>query len=108
VGNVHLQTDKAAVIDWDALRAIEAVTFCPLVLHGGSGIPRDVRTKLARQSRVKKFNIGTELRMAFGQSLREALAAEPEQFDRIALLSATMPAVQAATAEILRALWSPT
>jgi fructose-bisphosphate aldolase, class II len=39
VGNVHLNTEKTTSIDWHALRAIEAVTSLPLVLHGGSGIP---------------------------------------------------------------------
>ena len=70
VGNVHLQTEKSDGIDFAALRAIEAVTTLPLVLHGGSGIPAAIRRKLASKSRVSKFNIGTELRMAFGQALR--------------------------------------
>ena len=71
VGNVHLQTEKSNGIDLDALHAIEAVTNVPLVLHGGSGIPPAIRRQLARETRVKKFNIGTELRMAFGAALRK-------------------------------------
>jgi fructose-bisphosphate aldolase class II len=41
-----------------------------LVIHGGSGVPVAQRTHLATTSRICKFNIGTELRMAFGQALR--------------------------------------
>ena len=104
VGNLHLQTEKAAEINRAALAAIEAVTTVPLVLHGGSGIPVVVRQALARTSRVKKFNIGTELRMAFGAALRETLAAHPDEFDRIKLLSATMPAMRQAARQALREL----
>jgi fructose-bisphosphate aldolase, class II len=95
VGNLHLQTEKQAVIDMQALHAIEAVTSVPLVLHGGSGIPVAMRQLLAEKTLVKKFNIGTELRMAFGKALRRALADKPETFDRITLLAATEPALRA-------------
>jgi fructose-bisphosphate aldolase, class II len=91
IGNLHLQTEKQAEIDLVALRAIEAATTVPLVLHGGSGIASEMRQLLARTSKVKKFNIGTELRMAFGAALRSVLAQRPEEFDRINVLRATMP-----------------
>lgn len=104
VGNLHLQTEQAADIDMTALRAIEAVTRVPLVLHGGSGIPLAMRRMLASQSRVKKFNIGTELRMAFGSALRQAIAENPGEFDRLALLSATMPGMRNAALAVIRNL----
>lgn len=107
VGNVHLAEDKASEIDCEALAAIEAVTSVPLVLHGGSGIPVQMRQRLARDHRVAKFNIGTELRMAFGAALRAHLAAHSRSFDRIEILSATAPALRAATKEVLIALWRP-
>ncbi|WP_306261109.1 class II fructose-bisphosphate aldolase [Pararhizobium sp. IMCC21322] len=101
IGNVHLQTEKSAGIDFAALRAIEAVTRLPLVLHGGSGIPTDIRRKLASESRVSKFNIGTELRMAFGSALRETLAANPDSYDRVALLKPTIAPVRQVAAKVL-------
>jgi len=104
VGNVHLQTDTSAEINMTALRAIENVTHVPLVLHGGSGIPVAVRRMLACQSRVKKFNIGTELRLAFGKALRQAVAQRPDEFDRIALLTATMPDLRQAALQVMRNL----
>jgi len=104
IGNLHLNTEKSAVIDFAALQKIEAVTKAPLVLHGGSGIPVAIRQKLARVTRVKKFNIGTELRMAFAEALRKSLAEQPLEFDRLKLLAPTMPALSAVTATILRQL----
>ena len=104
IGNVHLNTEKTAGIDFEALAAIEAVTRLPLVLHGGSGIPVAVRQKLARHSRVAKFNIGTELRMAFGDALRKSLADRPESFDRIELLGATIPVIRKEAEAVIMAL----
>jgi fructose-bisphosphate aldolase, class II len=91
IGNLHLQTEMQAEIDLKSLRAIETATTVPLVLHGGSGIPSAMRRQLATDSKVKKFNIGTELRMAFGTALRSILANQLEEFDRINLLRATIP-----------------
>ena len=101
VGNVHLQTEKTDGIDIAALRAIEAVTTVPLVLHGGSGIPPAMRAVLAHEHRVRKFNIGTELRQAFGASLRQSIAAQPQSFDRIELLRPTIAAMRAAALEVI-------
>ncbi len=94
IGNVHLSTEKTTGIDFERLRAIEAVTRLPLVLHGGSGIPIAIRQKLALESRVSKFNFGTELRMAFGMALRKSLGDQPGGFDRIELLGPTIPALR--------------
>lgn len=101
VGNVHLQQEKTDGIDFDALRAIEAATAVPLVLHGASGIPPATRAELARRHRVRKFNIGTELRQAFGAALRKSLADQPSRFDRIELLSPTIAALRAAAREAI-------
>lgn len=104
VGNLHLQTEKLAQIDLDALHAIEAVTTVPLVLHGGSGIPSAMRRELATKNRVKKFNIGTELRMAFGSALRSVLAGHPHEFDRNKILAATMPDLRRIAAAVMTEL----
>jgi fructose-bisphosphate aldolase, class II len=107
VGNVHLQAEKLATINLDAVQAIEAVTTVPLVLHGGSGIPPAMRRFLARETRVKKFNIGTELRVAFGAALRATLADNPDEFDRNKILSATMARSRMAAALVLEELARP-
>jgi fructose-bisphosphate aldolase, class II len=104
IGNLHLQTEKAALIDKAALASIEAVTRVPLVLHGGSGIPSATRRALAARSRIKKFNIGTELRMAFGAALRQSLAAQPDEFDRIKLLAPTLAPLCRAAKDVIAEL----
>ncbi|MCP4316974.1 MAG: class II fructose-bisphosphate aldolase [Hyphomicrobiales bacterium] len=104
IGNVHLQTDANARIDMQRLREIEAATTLPLVLHGGSGIPADTRRELAKTSRVCKFNIGTELRQAFGKALRQSLADKPDSFDRIELLKPVIPAIRRETVKVISGL----
>ncbi|MEM9577870.1 MAG: class II fructose-bisphosphate aldolase [Pseudomonadota bacterium] len=103
-GNVHLQQNKEGGLDEDRIRAIEAVTDVPLVIHGGSGVPVAQRTALARGSKICKFNIGTELRMAFGAALREAVAKDKDRFDRVQILGDVEAPIEAATRQVLRAL----
>lgn len=103
VGNVHLQQDKEGGLDELRIRAIEALTDVPLVIHGGSGVPVAQRQALALGSKICKFNIGTELRMAFGQALRAAVNADDARFDRVQILKETHDPVVTATRRVLQA-----
>jgi fructose-bisphosphate aldolase class II len=97
VGNVHLQQDHEGGLDEARIRAIEAATQVPLVIHGGSGVPHAQRKALSQGSAICKFNIGTELRMAFGAALREAVGADADRFDRVQILKETHdPVMEAA------------
>ena len=106
VGNVHLQKNKEGKLNLDKIRQIEEVTSTPLVIHGGSGVPVAQRSFLAKNSKICKFNIGTELRMAFGTALRKSLDTEPDQFDRVQILSQTHNPLVDATRKVLRAFKS--
>lgn len=104
VGNVHLQQDAGQGLDLALLRRIEVVTDVPLVIHGGSGVPLAQRAALAAGSRIAKFNIGTELRMAFGAALRAAVARDPARFDRIAILREVEDPMMEAARAVFRGL----
>ena len=106
VGNVHLQKNKEANLDLTRIREIEQATAIPLVIHGGSGVPTAQRSFLAQNSKICKFNIGTELRMAFGKALRKSLDTDPDQFDRVQILSQTHDPLVDATRKVLRAFKS--
>ena len=103
VGNVHLQEDKEGGLDEPRIRAIEERTNVPLVIHGGSGVPVAQRRMLARRSKICKFNIGTELRMAFGAAMRDAVTRDPARFDRVAILKETHDPVVTAARQVLQA-----
>lgn len=104
VGNVHLQQDRQGGLNEPAIRAIEALSEVALVIHGGSGVPLAQRSSLARNSRICKFNIGTELRMIFGAALRAAVNRDPERFDRVTILKETHDPVMTAARQVLRAI----
>jgi len=106
IGNVHLQRGSDSEVDLARLRAIEAATSVPLVIHGGSGILAATRRELSMASNICKFNVGTEIRVVFGTTLRKVLAERPEEFDRIAILGAVIPDLREATRGVLRSLAS--
>ena len=104
VGNVHLQQNHEGGLDEVRIRAIETLTEVPLVIHGGSGVPLEQRQRLARTSKVCKFNIGTELRLGFGKSIRQILADDVDVVDRIQILKQVEPVRQADAQIALRGI----
>ncbi|PIZ51061.1 fructose-1,6-bisphosphate aldolase, class II [Candidatus Woesearchaeota archaeon CG_4_10_14_0_2_um_filter_33_13] len=85
----------------DILRKIKMETKIPLVLHGASGVPKDVvqlaekygarlegvkgvpdsQIKLAVKNGINKINTDTDLRIAFDAAVRKALKDNPQDFD---------------------------
>ncbi len=106
VGNVHLQQDQSGGLDEARIAEIDALTKVPLVIHGGSGVPADQRRKLAKTTSICKFNIGTELRQAFGGALRAAVNNDPNRFDRVQILKDTHDPVVEAARKVLQTMKS--
>ncbi len=100
-GNVHLQTNKSSSIDMKVIKDIENLTNIPLVLHGSSGIDYDLRRNIANNTNVCKFNIGTELRKTFGDSLREEISNNPTVYDRIQLIKSTLPKLKESSKKVI-------
>lgn len=107
VGNVHLQQNKEGGLDEQRIAAIDEQTTVPLVIHGGSGVPVAQRSKLAANTSICKFNIGTELRMAFGDALRTAVNSDEARFDRVQILKETHDPVEQAARIVIRAMNQP-
>jgi fructose-bisphosphate aldolase, class II len=108
IGNSHLMTTTGAKVDRTKLAAIQAAApKLPLVLHGGSGLDPALRRQLARETTIAKFNIGTELRMAFGAALRAAVAKDPARFDRLQILRETIDPVSVAARKAIAGLCGP-
>lgn len=103
VGSLHRMQTKSARIDFNRLANIEKHTNVPLVIHGTSGIVDEDIKKLLFTN-VGKMNIGTTLRMAFGNELKNEVVNNPKEFDRVKLFKKPMVAVQAAAEEIYRLL----
>jgi fructose/tagatose bisphosphate aldolase len=79
IGNVHGaisagykdQKKIAARLNLEHLERLFQATAVPLVLHGGSGIPREY-VLAAFQKGISKINIGTEIRQAYESILQSS------------------------------------
>lgn len=97
VGTLHRMVVQNAEVQYDLLDEIEKVTNVPLVIHGSTGLKNEDLEKLAKTS-VAKVNIGTALRMVFGNTMREEMNSNPEEFDRLKFFKKPMANI----AEVIR------
>jgi len=101
VGNTHLQTNKIAKIDIKKIIDLQNVIKIPLVLHGSSGIANAMRRKIAKTTNVAKFNIGTELRLIFGNALRANILQDKDVFDRLKILKPTIKEIKKVAMKVI-------
>ncbi|MGB8701835.1 MAG: class II fructose-bisphosphate aldolase, partial [Thermosynechococcaceae cyanobacterium] len=69
IGNVHGEYKSEPHLDFDRLARIRGLLDIPLVLHGASGLPEWMISQ-SIYSGVCKFNVNTEVRQAYMQSLK--------------------------------------
>lgn len=96
IGNVHGLEDTPK-IDLDHLAKIAAVSPCPLVLHGGSGIPYETIAAM-KQFNMVKINIASDLRQAFIR----AVAGDYEANHNEANLAKVLMDARTAVTEVAR------
>ncbi len=83
----------------DAVKAVDPNCF--LVLHGGSGTP-DHMIKDAIAAGVSKINIGTELKLAFVDGVKETLVKKPNVDDPRHLIGPARAKVKEVTKQKMR------
>ncbi len=116
VGTSHgaYKFKEEARLDFDRITTIKKRVGIPLVLHGASGVPKDIVDKFiayggeisdakgvpdeayrkAIENGINKINIDTDLRLAFSASVRQTLAETPGLFDPRKILAAPREAVR--------------
>jgi tagatose 1,6-diphosphate aldolase GatY/KbaY len=94
IGNVHGHYRGEPKLDFERLDAIRRRVSVPLVLHGASGLPESL-VRRAIEAGVCKFNVNTEVRNAFVQSLRASLA-QPQPPDLLELMQGAVAAMRTA------------
>jgi ketose-bisphosphate aldolase len=78
IGNIHvLLQGKSNQLDFGRLERIHRMVQLPLVIHGSTGFPDEAVSRVIDLG-VAKFNVGTVLKRAFLQGLREALSNTPK------------------------------
>ncbi|MDF2628743.1 MAG: fructose,6-bisphosphate aldolase [Symbiobacteriaceae bacterium] len=106
IGNAHGLYHGEPKLDIERMgriyKAVKAVApEVALVLHGGSGTP-DHMIRDAIAAGVSKINIGTELKLAFVNGVRDTLTKKPGVDDPRHLIGPAREAVKAVTKEKMR------
>ena len=100
IGNVHGHYRREPRLDFERLAAIQKAVSVPLVLHGASGLP-EAMVKQAIALGICKFNVNTEVREAYIETLKERLAA-PKSPDLLDLMQSAIAAMQSVVAAKLQ------
>lgn len=102
-GNIHGIAANEPKIDIERIKAIREIlpenVF--LVLHGGSGITDDDMRK-AIDAGIANIHINTEIRVAYTEALRKALADNPEQVVPYKIFPSVIEAVKQKVEEKLK------
>jgi len=80
LGSVHGPYKGEPNLGFKEMEEIGAATGVPLVLHGGTGIPTaDIQKSISFGT--AKINVNTENQIASARTVREVLAAKPDEYD---------------------------
>ena len=80
VGNRHGIAAGSVQLDFPRIKAIRAHVNVPLVLHGGSGVRRNLYAKAVRTG-IAAINFDTDLRFAFATTLQQAFGLQRNVVD---------------------------
>ena len=101
VGTAHGFYKGEVKLDFERLGAIQnAIPDTYLVLHGGSGVPKDLMRQ-AIENGITKCNFGTELKNAFTLAVKKSLS-ETDEIDLRKTFSPAIEAVQKVSMEKIR------
>ncbi|HZQ06480.1 MAG TPA: class II fructose-bisphosphate aldolase [Anaerolineae bacterium] len=92
IGNVHGFYIGEPQLDFARLAAIRQQTTVPLVLHGTSGLSDQTIKELVARG-VVKFNLNTELRVRFFDTLGKAIDKPHPTYDLRQLMNPVMDAI---------------
>jgi fructose-bisphosphate aldolase, class II len=80
LGSVHGPYKGEPNLGFTEMEEIGKLTGVPLVLHGGTGIPtKDIQRSISLGT--AKINVNTESQIASAKTVREVLAAKPNEYD---------------------------
>lgn len=106
INNIHGPYPKEwKGLKFEALAEIANKTNKPLVLHGGSGIPKDQVLKAIKLG-ICKVNVNTELQEVFAAAIRKYINANEDQkskgYDPRKIMAGPMKAIKDKAKELLK------
>lgn len=100
IGNVHGEYKSPPRLDFARLERIRSRVDIPLVLHGASGLPESMISQSISLG-VCKFNVNTEVRQAYMQSLKEDVCNPQNKPDLVDVMDHAIVRMQSVIAEKL-------
>ncbi|MCU0533640.1 MAG: class II fructose-bisphosphate aldolase [Hydrococcus sp. Prado102] len=100
IGNVHGEYKSPPRLDFARLERIRNLIDVPLVLHGASGLPEST-IEQSIQLGVCKFNVNTEVRLAYMQALKDEICGASSK-DLLEIAGEAIEAMQEVIAEKLQ------
>lgn len=85
IGTAHGFYRVEPKLDIDTLRRIAQATNCPMVVHGGTGLPFDVVRQLV-QAGAAKMNVSTQIKQTYIDGLFGYIEAQRREYNPIKLL----------------------
>lgn len=85
IGTAHGFYKVAPKLDIETLRQIAGATACPMVVHGGTGLPDDVLGELVRAG-AAKMNVSTQIKQTYIDGLYAYIEAHRTEYNPIRLL----------------------
>jgi len=101
IGNAHGLYNGEPKLDFEILQHSAQLTETPLVLHGGTGIDQRQFAK-AIDLKIRKVNIGTEIKRAFMDKFAEMHAQNRSAYDLVGIPQACKEAVAGVVENNLR------
>jgi len=85
IGTAHGFYKVEPRLDIDTLRSVAAATECPMVVHGGTGLPMDVVRELVSAG-AAKMNVSTQIKQSYIDALHGYIEAHRREYNPLKLL----------------------
>jgi ketose-bisphosphate aldolase len=105
IGTAHGFYKVQPRLDIDTLRSLAANADCPMVVHGGTGLPFDVVAELVAAG-AAKMNVSTQIKQTYIDSLHQYIEAHRTEYNPIKLLDGARRELVAMIGEYMDVLGS--
>jgi len=86
IGTAHGFYKVQPRLDIDTLRKLSHTTECPMVVHGGTGLPEDVVRELVAAG-AAKMNVSTQIKQTYIDGLHGYIEAHRTEYNPLKLLA---------------------
>jgi fructose-bisphosphate aldolase, class II len=105
IGTAHGFYKVQPRLDIDTLRKLAAASDCPMVVHGGTGLPFDVVRELVAAG-AAKMNVSTQIKQTYIDGLHQYIEAHRTEYNPIKLLDHARRELVAMIGEYMEVLGS--